>query len=175
METTAPGGINKAVMELAKNLSKKDHNILVLQPNPFNLPEEQTIDNFKIIRVKSRIEKYSYGLSISIYLFLKKNFEKLNPDIVHIHGYHSIFTPWILLILKKILKTEKPIIFTPHYDPLNHSRLVGKIFGGLYDQVMGKVFLKSFNYVISISDYEANNIKRLCTLDNITIIPPMIA
>lgn len=169
METTAPGGINKAVREIASNLSK-NHEVIVLQPNPFNLPHKDNYYGFKIIRIKSRFDHRFYGLNLNLYSYLKKEMKELSPDIIHIHGYHSLFTPNFLFVLK-LMKIRIPILFTPHYDPLNHSRLAGKVLGNVYDKILGKVILKNFDHIISISDFEANNIINICNDVDITVIP----
>ena len=172
METTAAGGINKVVQEIAKNLTRKDHEIIVLQANPFNLPSEEIYQGFKIIRVKSTIDKYLYGFSPAIYFYLKKHFNILKPDVVHIHGYHTLFSPEVIYIIKKI-DPLIPIVFTPHYDPLNHSTIAGKNFSHLYDRIVGKKFLKLPDHIISVSDFEANNLRKIFSLPNgkITVIP----
>ena len=72
MESTHPGGINKVVRELAKNIAKMGHETIVLQPNPANLPDEEIFEGFKIIRISSPLDKYFYGISLGIYQYLKK-------------------------------------------------------------------------------------------------------
>ena len=75
METNSPGGINKVIREIAKNLSKRGHEVIVLQPNPFNLENEELYEGFKIIRVSSLFDntKYLYGLNWEIYQYLNKS------------------------------------------------------------------------------------------------------
>ena len=169
METTAPGGINKTVVEMGKYLSNK-HEIIVLQQNPFNRSTEEFYSGFKIIRVKTKIGKPLYDLSPEFYFYLKNNLKEINPDIIHIHGYHTLLSLEVLYLLKK-MKIKIPIFFSLHYDPLNHSRRAGKLFSGLYDRIFGKQILKIPDYIISISDYEAKNIQKIQNLDNITVIP----
>lgn len=67
METKAPGGINKVVSEIAKNLSKKGHEVVVLQPNPLDFPSEEIYEGFRIIRIKSRFKSWLYDLCPEIY------------------------------------------------------------------------------------------------------------
>ena len=170
METTSPGGINKVVREIAINLSKRGHEVTVLQANPFNLPHEEEYYGFKIIRIKSRIENIFYGLNPSLYPYLRDEIKNLNPDIIHIHGYHSLFSPNVLFIFK-YMKINTPILFTPHYDTLNHSTLAGKVLGTIYDKVLGKRILNKFDHIISVSDFEANNIRLMLPDADITVIP----
>ena len=112
METTAPGGINKTIRELAINLSKRSHEVIVLQSNPLNLPKEELNDGFKIIRVKSRFESNLYGLNPELYLYLKNHLMSMNPDLIHIHGYHRLFCIGVMYTLKK-LDLGIPIVFFP--------------------------------------------------------------
>ena len=53
LETTHPGGINMIMRGIAKNISDMDHESIVLQPNPANLPDEEIYEGFKIIRISS--------------------------------------------------------------------------------------------------------------------------
>lgn len=170
METTFPGGINKVVREIGKYLSQK-HEVTIIQLNPFNLPKEEFYKGIKIIRIKSRFGKYFFELNLEIYPYIKKNFKKINPDIIHVHGYHTLFSPEIMFIFKKIMKIQVPIFFTPHYDPLNHSKIAGKLLGGFYDRYIGAKVLNLADYVISISEYEANNIKKLNLPKNLSVVP----
>lgn len=169
METTAPGGINKAVREIAKNLSEQDHEVIVLQSNPLDLPEKEFYEGFQIIRVSSKFEKHFYGLSPEMHKYLKEHFKDLNPDIVHVHGYHSLFSTEIIYLLKKI-DQSLPIVFTAHYDPLNRSTIAGKLFGGVYNHFIGKKLFKKVDNVVSISDFEADNIHEIYN-PNINVIP----
>lgn len=168
-EVTSPGGVHKTIVELAGNLVKRGHEVTVLQGNPMSLPEREICNGFEIIRIKSNFSDHFYGFSPEIYFFLKKNFQDLNPDIVHVHGYHTLLSPLILYSIKK-MNSEVPIFFTPHYDPLNRSNLAGKLFGGIYNFLFGEKFFKMTDYVISISNFEANNIKKIYDA-KITVIP----
>jgi len=171
METTAPGGINKVVREIAKHLSKR-HEITVLQSNPLNLPEREIYEGFEIIRINSRFADCLYGLSPEMHFYLKKHFKELAPDIVHVHGYHTLSSPEIIWTIRRV-DAKIPIIFTPHYDPLNHSTTAGKLFGKLYDRVVGKYFLKRVNHIVSVSEFESDNLKAIFNIPErkITIIP----
>jgi len=168
-DVLSPGGIYKVIREIAKNLSKRGHEVIVLQLNSLNRPNEEYRDGFKIIRVNS---KHFYGLSLGMYSYLKKHFNELNPDIVHVHGYHNLLSPEIIYIIRK-MNHNVPIIFTPHYDPLNHSTILGKMLGWIHDKTIGKSFLKLPDHIISVSNFEANNLRRMFNVsqERITVIP----
>jgi glycosyltransferase involved in cell wall biosynthesis len=171
METTDPGGINKVVREIAKNLTKNGHDVSVLQSNPSNLPNEEIYDDYKLIRVSSCFEKHFYGLNLSISPYLKKFLKKFNPDIVHIHGYSTLFSTETLYIIKKINK-EIPIIFSPHFGVYSHETFAGKHFWGTYNQYIGRKFIKIPDVIISASNFEANNIKNILAPENKIIVIP---
>ena len=173
METTAPGGINKAVREIAKNLSEIGHGVIVLQANPLNLPDEEVYEGFKIIRVKSRFGSYFYGLSPAIHFYLKKHFKELNPDIVHIHGSRTLF-PWeALFSLRKIISFEGPVLFSPHFDLFGHETLAGRYFWPPYVITVGKRISKYASLVVAVSEFEADCIHDYVSIskDRIIIIP----
>src|SRR5665647_3424143 len=89
METTAPGGINRAVREIGAEMVQRGHDVTVLQANPMNLPAEESFNGFNIIRVKSRVASFLYDLNPAMYIYLRKNFTRLNPDVVHCLLYTS--------------------------------------------------------------------------------------
>ena len=155
METTAPGGINKVVCEIAKNMAKNGHEIMVLQPNPLNLKGMEIYEGFKIIRINSRFGNYLQDLSPEMYFYLKNNIKKLKPDIIHIHGYHTLFSVSVMRFLS-MNGYKGPIIFSPHLD-IYKSSFAGKYLWNIYD-FFGKGIFKKSSYIISVSDFEANRI-----------------
>ena len=152
LETTSPGGISKTVYELAQNLSN-NHEVIVLQPNPSKLQGEEVSDGFRIIRVSSPIDstKYFYGLNIEIYRYLKNHFKELNPDIVHVHGYHHLMPIETIHTIKRI-DPDIPIIFSPHLDVIR-GRFAGKYLWNLYNFFARTVFSKSSS-ITSCSNFE---------------------
>ena len=112
MESTHPGGINKVVREIAKNVSNMGHETIVLQPNPAGLPDEEIYEGFKIIRISSPLDKYLYGISIGLYQYLKKNLKDINPDIIHVNGYHTLQSIEVIHTIKRIVSQHSTNIFT---------------------------------------------------------------
>ncbi|WP_231551497.1 glycosyltransferase family 4 protein [Methanobacterium sp. SMA-27] len=170
METTSPGGISKTVMETAKHLSKGNE-VTVLQPNPSKLVNEEIYEDFKIIRVSSPFDntKYFYGLNLEIYNYLKKHLKELNPDIVHVHGYHHLLPIETIHTIKRI-EPELPIIFSPHLDVIR-GRFAGKYLWNLYNFIARSVFPKTVN-ITSCSEFESNNIQDIgVDPDKIVLIP----
>jgi len=172
METLSAGGINKTVRELAHTLSIKGHNVTVLQSNPMNMLGEENVDGYKIIRINSHIDNYTYGFNPMLCQYLRKQLSKLKPDIIHIHGYHTLFSLGVILTLKWVMKLDVPIVFTAHYDPLNHNTLAGKIFGDRYDKMIGHRLLDHCDYIVSVSQFELRNLQRLSDLKGKCIVIP---
>jgi glycosyltransferase involved in cell wall biosynthesis len=162
METKDPGGINKTVSELAKNLSALGHEITVIQPNPGDLSAEEIYNGFKIIRISSWVGRYFYDLNPTLNGFLKNNIEDLNPDIVHVHGYHTLQSLGVINTLKG-LNISTPLIFSPYYD-VSHGTFAGKHFMNLYN-VFGKRAIKKCDYIISSSNFEAGKLVNVLGAD----------
>jgi glycosyltransferase involved in cell wall biosynthesis len=170
METTAPGGINRVVREVGAEMVKLGHAVTVLQANPANLPAEETCNGFKIIRVKSRVASFLYDLNPAMYLYLRKNFTRLNPDVVHVHGYASVLPLEILHFLRG---AECPVVFSPHYDIQSHDTLAGKYLWDIFNQTIGDHSYVGAGKVICASRFESENVKRdfRVTDDRIEVIP----
>ena len=170
METKHPGGINKVVQEIAKNLADRGHEAIVLQPNPANLPDEEIYEGFRIVRISSLMDKYFYGLSLGIYQYLKENLKDLNPDIIHVNGYHNLQSIEVIHTIKGI-DPNIPLIFSPYHD-VAPGTLAGKYLMNIHNY-FGKKALEKCDYIISSSQYEADNTIKLLDADpnKIKVIP----
>ena len=123
-EIKDPGGINKTIVKINSELAKMGHECTVITTNVSGLPKEEVYQGFKIIRIKSSLGNCLYGFSLGVYLYLKKHFKDLNPDVVHIHGYHGLSSPEVIFILKRLNKIETPIFFPLilAFIPMRHLR-----------------------------------------------------
>ena len=88
-EVTSPGGIHKTIIETAKQLSRKGHNVTVLQANPMDLRSEEVYEGFKIIRVKSRWGNQLYGFHPELFSFIKKLL-KFKKGAMHIYSKYNL-------------------------------------------------------------------------------------
>jgi glycosyltransferase involved in cell wall biosynthesis len=170
METKDPGGINRVVLETASNLVKRGHETIVLQPNPSDLPDEEVYLGFKIMRISSPLDKYFYGLSIGIYNYLKKHIKDLNPDIIHIHGHHTLQSIQVIKNIKNI-DPDIPIIFSPHLDVVTET-FAGKYLLNIHNYFTKREIFKC-SHIISVSQFESENIVKLLNVDpkKIKLIP----
>lgn len=153
-EITSPGGIHKTIREMAKNLSK-NHDVNVIQGNTFNLPEEEFYNNYRINRINSKLGDHLFGFSPKMYFSIKKYLKALNPDIIHVHGYHKLFSSEIIYLTKKI-KPEIPIVFSPHLD-IYRSSFAGKYLWNIYN-LFGRIAFDKSSHITSCSDFEAQTI-----------------
>lgn len=170
METKHPGGINKVVREIAKNLADMGHETIVLQPNPSNLPDEEIYEGFKIIRVSSAMDKYFYGLSLGIYQYLKNNLKDINPDIIHVNGYHTLQSIEVIHTIKGI-DPNIPLIFSPYLDVVPGT-LAGKYLMNVHNY-FGKKALEKCDYITSSSQFEAEKTIEILNADpdRLKVIP----
>ncbi|KAF5059612.1 Glycogen synthase [anaerobic digester metagenome] len=171
-EVTSPGGVHKTVVEMAKNLSKMGHEVTVLQGNPKGLSHEETYEGFHIIRVKSRVADHLYGFSPEIYSYLKKHFKELNPDVIHVHGYHTLFSPEVSYLIKRI-NPEVPIVFSPHFGVFSRSSFAGKHLWGMYNRSLGKSIIETSDVIVTASKFESDNLMKLFKVDerSVKVIP----
>lgn len=172
METRSPGGINKTVIELATNLSKKGHLVTILQPNPLDLSSNEEYNGFRIIRIKSFFHKLFYEFNPKVLFNLNDILNSLNPDIVHIHGYLTLFSTSILFYIKRI-KPDLPIIMSPHFAITSHNTFAGKYMGFLYNLIVGKKILQYPDLIIAASLFESNNINHVLDVpvEKVRVIP----
>ncbi len=170
METTHPGGINMVVREIAKNISDMGHESIVLQPNPANLPDEEIYEGFKIIRISSPLDKYFYGLSWGIYQYLKNNLKDINPDVIHVNGYHTLQSIEVIHAIKRI-DPSIPLIFSPHHD-VSPGTFAGKHFMNIHN-FFGRRAIEKCDFITSVSEFEAESTIELLNIDpeKIKVIP----
>lgn len=169
-EITQIGGINKSIKRVTEELVKKGHQCTVLTVNPGNLRDEEYINGVQILRIKSPVSRYLYGFSPAMCYYLTRNLKKnMNPDIIHIHSYHTLLTPGILYFLKN---GDIPIVFSPHYNPLAHNTFAGKYLLKYYE-LIGKLTFEWVNKIVVNSELTQNQIKESFDIDTnkIEVIP----
>ncbi len=163
LETLSPGGVNKVVAELGKHLSKKGHTVTVLQGHPLKLAREEIYEGFKIVRIKSPLEKHLHSLNGKLYFYLKKHLEELNPHIVHLHG-HVLVTPEVFYAVRKI-DHSIPTVVNFHVDAFSGT-LGRKLFWNLYTSI-DKNVAKMATRVVADSNFEADFVRKIfCVHDD---------
>ncbi|MCP4610422.1 MAG: glycosyltransferase family 4 protein [Planctomycetes bacterium] len=172
METMASGGINIAVRETARYLSRAGHDVIIIQANPLSYPDEETYEGVKITRIRSRLGKYTYDLTPKMYFSLRRHIKHLDPDIIHIHGYHNLLHIAAIFAIRT-LALDIPMVFSPHFGTLSHDSRGGKYLWKTYNTLIGK---RSINYpdaIVSASIFEARNLEDVFNVpkNRITVIP----
>ncbi len=158
-EIMSPGGVHKTILELSRYLSQIGHEVVVFQSNPLNLRGEEVIEGFRIIRVKSRMGEYLYGFSPKAWLKLNILLKEFMPDIVHVHGYHTLFSLGVVYLLKKYY-SEVPVVFSPHFGVNSHSTFFGKIFWKPYNRLIGVWLVDNVDLIILASKFEMETFQR---------------
>jgi len=170
METTAPGGINTVLREVGSALAGKGHQVTVLQQNPCHLPCEEQYRGFRIRRVNAPLSKFLYGFDVRLPRHLHAMYRALNPSVVHVHGWHSLFSPEVVFLIRRI-DPEIPLLFSYHLD-VHRERFTGRRLWDAY-KVIGKRMTRALTHVVAFSEFEAATIARefLVPRERISIIP----
>jgi len=160
-EILKPGGANKFVVEINRELSQLGHSCTVIITGSIDGPRDEVYEGFRIIRVKSFFSTLLYGMNLKACSYIKRHYDELDPDVAFIHGYHSLSSPLAVLLFRKFIAKRVPIAFTPHYDPFARATHLGKAFGWVYDWAFGKQMMKTVDLVVADSDYEAHNLSEV--------------
>ena len=161
-----PGGMEKVIWEISKRLSKKGHEVSILQTDLYDkktkhekYTEKQGV---KIITCKNNSFLFGYGYSSSFKKELKKIWRGF--DLVHIHGCGRFTTDFSL----KLLGGKIPIIFTAH--GFFHSKKA-KIFKFL-DGILLKKNFKKIGFATALTKAEYSGYKKMGVgVDRVVEIP----
>jgi len=99
----------------------------------------ENYDGIKIYRVPVIAPDQSFFFSIKLLPVFKRIIK--NVDLVHLHGYHNLFT-FILFLSRKI-----PVVFTPHFHetPKKKSRI---LMFKIYNLLFGRYFFAKSDIII---------------------------
>jgi len=105
------GGIQRVIKNLNENLVNRGHNVTVLCLHNGKM-ECEKISGVNVIRIGGK--RFFLEYSIAFKEYINKNTELLKKsDIIHIHGYHNLFS-WQAIRLMKKLGFSNKVIYTPH-------------------------------------------------------------
>lgn len=170
-EVKSPGGVHKTLREVSKDLSKR-HDVTVLQGNPEHRDlNEEMYDGFEIIRINSRFDKYLLDFNPEIYLYLRKNLKLMKPDIVHVHGFFTLFSLPLIYLINK-MDQKIPIVYSLYFDTSSSTK-AGKYLGKVYYYLTRNIIIHYVDHVIAISKFEETEILKSFNLkpDQISTIP----
>jgi len=172
LESLEPGGINKVVRRVSYYLSLMGNSVLVFNPAR-RIKEELTSttinDGLKIVRGYAG---YLYGLNVRNICLVKQLVEEYRPHIIHVHGYHSLFSTSLIILLKHFHKVHQPVVFSPHFD-IERSSFAGRYLWKLYNNILGKHVFRLADHIIVHSKYEYKAITNIFNVgpSKISIIP----
>jgi len=155
-EVTLPGGVHSTIVKLSGALIQRGYTPSVLSVNPGGLQSEEYINGLRIVRLRSPVSRHLYGFSPSAFSYLTRYVEQIQPDVVHVHGYHTLFSLEVLSLLRNF---NRPLVFSPHYGRESHNTLLGGALWGAYRPI-GKSCFHIPDKVICASEYERENVLR---------------
>lgn len=146
------GGIENRMYDTSRLLAAKGHEVIVLTGRlSDDSPEEEVVDGFRIVRLKSRqIQLYnppfisSSGISEAL--------ESLNPDIVNFN-YR-----WAPSYTKALHRYDGRKVFTYHNVWGEGTGIVAK-FSDINDRHFADT-LGTFDHIIAVSDFVRNDLLR---------------
>jgi glycosyltransferase involved in cell wall biosynthesis len=157
METTAAGGINTAVREVGGALARRGHEVTVLQPNPDHRQPEEPYQGFRIRRVHAPLGDLLYGLDIRLWGDLAALCRTITPEVVHVHGFHSLFSVEAIYFLRRMY-ADVPLVFSFHLD-VYRERFLARRLWKAYKQ-LGTKMVGALSHVVAFSQFEAETIAR---------------
>lgn len=158
-------GIWKRVYDDAKALIKDGYDVTVFSSNILKGTNETLAPEAELEGIKIKRFKVWFSLGgTSMFFFFLRSFLKLNPDIVHVHGYrhpHSLMG----FILSKL--KGKKVLMTPHAPFLKDPRrnIVMKAFDWLYDHLIGIWEVRNYKKLILTTNWEKEFLIKLGAKD----------
>ncbi|OPY32603.1 MAG: putative glycosyl transferase [Methanomassiliicoccales archaeon PtaU1.Bin124] len=140
------GGVINTIREISENLVGTGNEVTIVCFG--NQNKTDFINGVKIFFIKSQLSKYFLGLSFPILVKINSIIKEENPDIVHIHGYHTLLSLSALIPLK----TGINIVFSPHYHKVGHTPLNNLLHHGY--KYIGYVLFKKSRIIFTGSHYE---------------------
>jgi glycosyltransferase involved in cell wall biosynthesis len=166
------GGGGQAAQDIAKELTRRGHEITILTAHLKGLPRDEVVDNIRILRLPSlRKRPFQAGfLAMGVYILaaIRAGFQIIHywhPDLLHVHfAVPAGAAAWILMRLTGI-----PYVLTAH---------LGDIPGGVPEKT-GRWFRLVFPFtvpiwrgaarIITVSQYTNSLIRQHYAVDPIVI------
>jgi glycosyltransferase involved in cell wall biosynthesis len=157
METTAAGGINTVVREVGGALAHREHEVTVLQPNLHHRASDELCQGFRIRRVQAPLSGLLYGFDIRLWGDMAVLLSTIAPDVVHVHGFHSLFSAEAVYFLRR-MDPDVPLVFSYHLDVYRERFLARRLWNAY--KLVGKKMVGVLTHVIAFSQFEADTIAR---------------
>lgn len=162
------GGMERYVYNLSKNLISKGHTVEVITSNVPAGKTHDIVDGIPVRRLKCIGEPLRNPLVPSIFLFLD---ELKKFDIIHFHNVYCSLALSIPLF-KKFCDT--PLLLT-HHGQMVFGESIKDICVKIYEKSLEKVILKSVDYIVVLSESDAEYISSYKSNNkNIVVLPNAI-
>lgn len=163
---TFPGGGEKIILELCKELSKR-HEVTVLQTDLYqekkNIPAIAKIGKIKVITTKNKMFCGGFGYSPSFAQELRRIYKDF--DLVHVHGYGRYTTHFSL----KFLRGKKPLVYTAH-GFFHHANLIKRAYDFFF-----KTLVNNASRLVALTELDLLQFEiRKVDGKKITLIPNFI-
>lgn len=169
------GGVAEVVKNLCEQLVNNGHQCSVITIFPNKSRHKiirKNINGVNIYYINPKISvRYTFGFVLGNLKTLLRDLGK-KSDIINIHGYHSLLSYESITMLSHLVENV-PIIFTPHYHGIGHTKLAN-ILHKLYRVLWKDIFNKDIiSKIVCVSRYEAKRLKHDFDLsdDKIEVIP----
>ncbi len=153
LETTAAGGINTTVSRVSKSLAERGHTVRVFQANPAGKTRHESLDGFEIHRTGDQRHNRLYGFDPGLRAPIESYVRDTNPQLIHVHGYHTLFSPEVIFMVKRIAPSV-PVVFSPHLGPTSHNTWAGAYAWNAYAGLISRWLRKSVDRIVADSSYE---------------------
>jgi glycogen synthase len=150
------GGIQTVIKNISEYLVGKNHTVSIICFSESGQSSKETINGVTVYRFDDPYVKTLFGYSVKFNEFYRNNNHLFTEaDIIHIHGYYSLFSRQVISFLTKNGFSKK-IIFNPHYEGIGTTPLK-KVYHTLYKKISGSSFTAP-RKIICVSEYEKTKV-----------------
>ena len=159
------------VDRIAKHFSKTDKVLVATSSDKF-LPKNETVGNYKIVRLFSLANPFNVNTNLSYLAALKINkiIQNFKPDIIHVHD-----PAFISFFGSKFAKQSNiPVVYTQHANSSFPSNFMPDIFkdlmASIYQKFISKFMNENCDIIISPSKYIKQDLLNIGVKADIQII-----
>ena len=151
------GGVETHVAELATRFADRGHEVTVVtadrgtRVDGRRLPAHGRLDDIRIRRVRA----LAPGDTIHIAPGVVRAIERITPDLIHAHNYHSL--PLFFAAVAATRLDDVPLVATPHYHGGSASAFRDRLLS-VYRWAGGWA-LRRADAVLAVSDWEARQLE----------------
>ena len=145
------GGVEMVVGQLAASVART-HQVEVLahRPRRSSLRSETYGANIAVERFADWTGTRQFSVAPGLWRYLRRRPDAF--DVLHAHSFHSSAA------MAAARMTDQPLVFTPHYHGVGHSRTARALHIG-YDRLAARIFDRATS-VICVSQAEADLLSR---------------